>query len=483
MTSVIATLERKFAKKCQLACISRSLSPSPASRAAARPRADAVPAGHDLARLRPAEHPRDRPQAVDARAGVRAARRAASRGAARRAARPAWRRSSRPAGRGRPPARGSGAKAASETSVHRLRPARRASRRDWRGRRCRTVDSSAAASVSSRFSRARLGSRYLSEMTSPCSVSLISPSSVPQGWARIASWVGPPPRPTVPPRPWNSRRRTPKRAADVAQALLRAVDLPLAGGDAGGLVGVRVAEHHLLHVAAQRDDAAVGGVVEQVREDGVRARAARSTVSSSGTKPMRATPPCRSTRPASRASTTAARTSSAPAAHRDDVGLDRRRARSGRARCGRRRRSRRCCAPASSSGGGLDGERAARAQLASEQLAALVARQLAVGGDRLVQAVEQLAERVVVGVGVLAHVRAWPGAARTPRACGWRARAARGRSARRGARSSESRTQHEVGDAARRRRGSRGPARAARRSASRRRVFSSFWRTQVSFSR
>ena len=38
----------------------------------------------------------------------------------------------------------------------------------------------------------------------------------------------------------------------VAQALLGPVDLPLAGGDAGLLVGVRVAEHHLLHVAAQR---------------------------------------------------------------------------------------------------------------------------------------------------------------------------------------------------------------------------------------
>ena len=67
--------------------------------------------------------------------------------------------------------------------------------------------------VSSRFSLARVGSAYLSEITSPCSVTLISPSSVPQGWARIASWVGPPPRPTVPPRPWNSRSRTPCRCA------------------------------------------------------------------------------------------------------------------------------------------------------------------------------------------------------------------------------------------------------------------------------
>ena len=33
------------------------------------------------------------------------------------------------------------------------------------------------------------------------------------GWARIASWVGPPPRPTVPPRPWKRRSRTPCRWA------------------------------------------------------------------------------------------------------------------------------------------------------------------------------------------------------------------------------------------------------------------------------
>ena len=33
--------------------------------------------------------------------------------------------------------------------------------------------------------------------------------SVPAGCARMASWVGPPPRPTVPPRPWNRRIRAP----------------------------------------------------------------------------------------------------------------------------------------------------------------------------------------------------------------------------------------------------------------------------------
>jgi len=62
--------------------------------------------------------------------------------------------------------------------------------------------------------------------------------------------------------------KTPGR---IAQALLSAVDLPLAGGYAGGLVGVRVSEHHLLHPAAERDDAAIRGVLEQVREEAVRA--------------------------------------------------------------------------------------------------------------------------------------------------------------------------------------------------------------------
>ncbi|CAM5373076.1 hypothetical protein SBADM41S_11215 [Streptomyces badius] len=80
---------------------------------------------------------------------------------------------------------------------------------DWRGAVCRAEAWRVAATVSSRFSRASAGMRYLSEMTSPCSVTLISPSSVPHGWARIASCEGPPPRPTVPPRPWKRRSRTP----------------------------------------------------------------------------------------------------------------------------------------------------------------------------------------------------------------------------------------------------------------------------------
>ena len=55
--------------------------------------------------------------------------------------------------------------------------------------------------VNSRLRIAISGRLYLPEMTSPCSVVLIRPETVPGGWARIASCVGPPPRPTVPPRP------------------------------------------------------------------------------------------------------------------------------------------------------------------------------------------------------------------------------------------------------------------------------------------
>ena len=79
--------------------------------------------------------------------------------------------------------------------------------------RCSTVASMEAARVSSWLSRARRGRPYLSATTSPCSVILMVPSTVPQGCARIASAVGPPPRPTVPPRPWKKRSCMPASAA------------------------------------------------------------------------------------------------------------------------------------------------------------------------------------------------------------------------------------------------------------------------------
>ena len=47
--------------------------------------------------------------------------------------------------------------------------------------RCSTVASIEAARVSSRLSRASRGRPYLSATTSPCSVILMVPSTVPQG--------------------------------------------------------------------------------------------------------------------------------------------------------------------------------------------------------------------------------------------------------------------------------------------------------------
>ena len=77
------------------------------------------------------------------------------------------------------------------------------------------------------------------------------------------------------------------------------------------LVGVGVAEHDLLHVAAQRDQPAVRRVAEQVVED----RAGLAQLVDRLQQRHEADPgdvAGRSTRPASRARSTAASTSSAP---------------------------------------------------------------------------------------------------------------------------------------------------------------------------
>ena len=87
--------------------------------------------------------------------------------------------------------------------------------------------------------------------------------------------VGPPPRPTVPPRPWNRRRCTPWRGGDVPQCPLGPVDLPRRGRDAAELVGVGVAEHHLLRVAPQLHQPPVGGGRQRFVEQRPRPGAAR----------------------------------------------------------------------------------------------------------------------------------------------------------------------------------------------------------------
>ena len=129
-----------------------------------------------------------------------------------------------------------------------------------------SVASRVAASTSSRFSRARDGSRYLSLMTSPCSVTLISPSSVPYGCARIAVRRAA----ATSDRAAASVEQAEANAvpaADVAQAPLRLVDLPLRRRDTGLLVRVAVAQHHLLDVAPGSDDASVRHVRQECVDD------------------------------------------------------------------------------------------------------------------------------------------------------------------------------------------------------------------------
>ena len=74
-----------------------------------------------------------------------------------------------------------------------------------------SVASSVAAARVSRLRRPTSGLAYLPAITSPCSVMRIWPCTAPPGWARIAWWLGPPPRPTEPPRPWNRRSLMPCR--------------------------------------------------------------------------------------------------------------------------------------------------------------------------------------------------------------------------------------------------------------------------------
>ena len=299
-------------KKCHSSYISSSASPSPASRTAASPVPTPYQPGHDLARLRPAEHPRDRAQPAEPGAAVRPPRRPrADVEVGQQLDRRRLHEVRRQVGvldqaRGRPSCAASG-----QQVHHVVPPAQRVVGRAAARGAARSPRASPPGSARGSPGPAPAASTCR-EMTSPCSVTLISPSRVPHGCARIASWVGPPPRPTVPPRPWKSRSRTPWRAATSRSCRCARWISHWRGRDARLLVGVGVAEHDLLHVAAQRRPA--GGTTGRraARRGPARPRAARSTVSSSGTKPIRATPRCRSTSPASRASSTAASTSSAP---------------------------------------------------------------------------------------------------------------------------------------------------------------------------
>lgn len=78
-------------------------------------------------------------------------------------------------------------------------------------------------------------------------------------------------RPPAPPyRPATTMEQpqpNPVPCGDIAERALCLVDLPLRGGNPGLLVGVRIAEQHLLHLATQSDDAPVGRFAEQLVHD------------------------------------------------------------------------------------------------------------------------------------------------------------------------------------------------------------------------
>src|SRR3990167_5598634 len=108
-------------------------------------------------------------------------------------------------------------------------------------------------------------------MTSPCSVILIRPSSVPRGWALIAWWGGPPPRPGGPPPPAAGGAAAPveqlQRHAVLprhgVQVPPRLVQLPVGGHEPPILVGIGVTQLNLLVPSASLQVLPVGRVTIQ----------------------------------------------------------------------------------------------------------------------------------------------------------------------------------------------------------------------------
>ncbi len=189
---------------------------------------------------------------------------------------------------------------------------------------------------------------------------------------------------------------------DVAQAALGAVDLPLAGGDAAELGGVGVAEHDLLDVAAQGDEAPVGGVGEHVLEDGVGGLEFVGGLQQGDDADLG--PAGVQVDESGFAGEDGGGEDVVGAlAHGDDVGLDDFGAEDFQGALDR---------PEDAEGlltGGVDGcrgggEGPSAAQFLGEELGAVVAGHVGVAPRFLAEPVEQLAEGVVVGVGVFADV-------------------------------------------------------------------------------
>ncbi len=123
-----------------------------------------------------------------------------------------------------------------------------------------------------RFCSAMSGRPNLKRIISPCSVTRKRPATEPGGCDRIAAWAGPPPRPTVPPRPWKSSNSTScwRQIPPVSPAPVYCAQAAVRGTGVLGRIGV--ADHHFLHpgeprtVARQRQQAlhAGAGVVQVV---------------------------------------------------------------------------------------------------------------------------------------------------------------------------------------------------------------------------
>ena len=239
--------------------------------------AEPEPGGQDDPRLRPREDPGDRaevgdvarrlalrrPRAelqprdlVDRGGGVEERRRGPDR---------------RRRGRGRPRRSGAPSPSSPRRSA---RVARAPARRPAPG-----VLTSTALPVSSSSRWAISGSENLAESTSPCSVIFMRPATVPGGCAWIARLAGPPPRPERAAAAVEEDPRDVVAPELLGERDLGAVGRPARRDVARVLVGVRVADHHLLLVA----DRAQRGAVDR------QARAARAASRATA----RATPPTR----------------------------------------------------------------------------------------------------------------------------------------------------------------------------------------------
>src|SRR5690606_13164706 len=189
---------------------------------------------------------------------------------------------------------------------------------------------------------------------------------------------------------------------DVAQPALGAVDLPLAGGDAAELGGVGVAEHDLLDVAAQGDEAPVGGVGEHVLQDGVGGREFVGGLQQGDDADLR--PAGVEVDQSGFAGEDGGGEDVVGAlAHGDDVGLDDLGSEDFEGAPDGLEDAEGLLAVGVDAGRG-GGEGAAGAEFLGEQLGAVVAGHVGVAPGFLAAPVEQLAEGVVVGVGVFADV-------------------------------------------------------------------------------